>query len=134
MPLVLKALWGSVRVPPRDVVLVDGSALGMGDEAEVAPCVTHGETAVPGSARTDASSNASFNLDVAGKGSDDEVAVGAYEIHTHYLVAEPSHDTVRDGLQGVGQTAGNMKVLYGRLEIKTEVVSLFRHIGRVSNE
>lgn len=125
MPLVLEAGRGAVGVPLWDVVVVEDPALGVRYEHQVAPVLAHAEAAVPGVARADAAGDEGLGGGVPGEGGDDEIAVGAYEVHARQLVTESGDDALRDGLQCVRQAAGRVHVGHDLVQLsqgrKTDV-------------
>ena len=105
VPLVGEAGRGSGRVPLRYVVVIEHPALGVRDEAQVAPALAHGQPAVPGGAGADPSGHQRLGARAAGDRGDHEIAVGADEIDRGQLIAEPGDRAVGDRLKGVREAA-----------------------------
>lgn len=108
---------GTVGVPLRYVVLVEHPALGVRYEPQVAPGLAHVQPAVPGVAGADAAGDQGFGGAVPGEGGDDQVAVGADEVHACQFVAQAVDHTVGDGLQRVGQAARGVHVRHHLVQL-----------------
>lgn len=117
VPLVLEPGVGPVGVPLRYVVVEEDPAVGVRYEAELVPGPPHRQPALPGGARADPAGDQGLGRAVAREGGDDEITVGADQVHTGQLVAETVDDSVGHGLQRVGQAPRRIEIGDGLVQL-----------------
>lgn len=125
VPLVLEAGVRPVGVPLRYVVVEEDPAVGVRYETELVPGLPHRQAALPGGAGADPAGDQGLGRAVAREGGDDEIAVGADQVHAGQLVAETVDDSVGNGLQRVGQAPRRVEIGDGLVQLphrrKTDV-------------